>query len=124
MNNEYKIIPFAEVKIGQEFEDGGVCEFGNLCWVKMDEKHYTLDTDKKDFRPAWFNIERELFPDGCLVRIADCEPELDTCTWTYKEYAWESACGAEFVFTEEQDSLELNSFKFCHKCGEKIVEAK
>ena len=62
--------------------------------------------------------------DGSLVRIADCEPELDTCTWTYKEYAWESACGAEFVFTEEQDSLELNSFKFCHKCGCKIVEAK
>ncbi len=117
MNNEYKTIPFAEVKIGQQFEFAEYHKnITNNCWTKINEKEYQGVSS-----PWKYN---EDLRGGCLVRIADCEPELDTCTWTYKEYAWESACGAEFIFTDEQDSLELNSFKFCHKCGCKIVEAK
>ena len=117
MNNEYKIIPFAEVKIGQEFDvDNSRFPF---------ECHYVKTAETSCDNEGVGGNVHEMEPDfPCLVRIADCEPELEGCTWTYKEYAWESACGAEFVFTDEQDSLELNSFKFCHKCGCKIVEAK
>ena len=119
MNNEYKTIPFADVKIGQQFDDGYLERFTHRQYIKTGSCSYK--------EALWHESLADgdtAFPDGCLVRTADCEPELDTCTWTYKEYAWESACGAEFIFTDEQDSLELNSFKFCHKCGCKIVEAK
>ena len=119
MNNEFTIVPFADVKIGQEFESADAHqEMSIVPWIKFNEyrKRSAISLPVEGFFVH--------FETPCLVRTADCEPELDTCTWTYKEYAWESACGAEFVFTEEQDSLELNSFKFCHKCGCKIVEAK
>ncbi len=119
MNNEYKTIPFAEVKIGQEFECAdGAYRITDWPFTKVSESKWRCGESSIN------NFSAIHFRRGCLVRTADCEPELDTCTWTYKEYAWESACGAEFIFTEEQDSLELNRFKFCHECGCKIVEAK
>lgn len=117
MNDEYKVIPFAEVKVGQEFEDAdNLSIFTDSPWIKISETSYSVMN-----KVMW---DSKTHPKvNCLVRIADCD-ELEGCTWTYKEHAWESACGVTYTFTEERDSLELNGFTFCHKCGEKIVEAK
>jgi hypothetical protein len=122
MDDKYKVIPFAEVAVGQEFEDSHNMGEPNLTFtddpfIKLNESSF------KTAARSYIYLD-VVFPGGCLVRIADCAPVLDTCTWTHKEHAWESTCGVSYAFTEEQDSLELNGFIFCHKCGEKIVEAK
>jgi hypothetical protein len=115
MNKEYKVIPFAEVAVGQEFESLGG-SFSNP-WEKISDTTFSYMGLSSSLNPL------EVFPKGCLVRISDCVPALDTCTWTHKEHAWESDCGVTYTFTEEQDSLELNGFIFCHKCGCKITQA-
>jgi len=77
MNNEYKTIPFAEVKIGQEFEDRTINpKFTSFHWVKLTETSYREVGHH-------YIMSRPVFPKGCLVRTADCE-ELDFATW-FKE---------------------------------------
>jgi len=69
MNNEYKTIPFAEVKIGQEFEDAKYHnEIGIAPWIKESEESFKARNDK-----SW-DLDEHDFTRGCLVRTADCEP--------------------------------------------------
>ena len=71
MNNEYKTIPFADVKIGQEFEDVEDEEFDGVMTLEPYIKRaYTCATFRK----------------GCLVRTADCD-ELDFDTWWEREHS-------------------------------------
>ena len=77
MNKEYKVIPFSEVAIGQEFEDA-TSQYKSMSidpWVKMEEDAYKA---KKGF-DEWSDGADE-FSKGCLVRIADCEPVESTKT--------------------------------------------
>ena len=76
MKTEYKVIPFTEVKIGQEFEDAlDFDQFTDEPWIKTGVNSYKVTCDL-----VWDDGEEE-FNEGCLVRIADCEPELDFDTW-------------------------------------------
>ena len=67
MNNEYKVIPWEEVKIGQELEQKYHQHFSDDPWVKMSETNYACGSDSGWDGAAYFS-------DGCLVRTADCEP--------------------------------------------------
>jgi len=70
MNNEYKVIPFADVKIGQAFEDRNVDEaMTSFHWVKLSDTSYRVVGEG-------YIMRQPVFPAGCLVRTADCEPEL------------------------------------------------
>jgi hypothetical protein len=70
MNTEYKVIPFADVKIGQEFEDAEAhYSFSDSPWLKAAPASYTLkNKDKWDSK-----THPKIY---CLVRVYDCEPEL------------------------------------------------
>ena len=52
-----------------------------------------------------------------------------TCEWVEDEADYEkryyfSKCGFDFIFIDERDNLTDFGFKFCPKCGAKIIEAK
>ena len=80
MNKEYKVIPFADVKIGQEFECVATRqEMTNEPWIKRSKHNYGLECPSTTFSDGL-----KCHHKGCLVRIADCdpvEPELDFDTW-------------------------------------------
>lgn len=77
--NEYKIIPWEEVAINQEFEDAEHHEaFNTNSFTKISESTF------KAHQSSHIYIDFD-FPEGCLVRIADCEPELPNAEDRIKE---------------------------------------
>jgi len=88
----YKIVPFSEVLIGQEFDEPSYCD--EVCssdpWVKTEVNSYKA----KKGNTNWHDGDSE-FKSGCLVRIADCKPELDFDTWwkTIGQSAGFTYCG-------------------------------
>ena len=85
MNKEYKVLPFSELAIGQEFEFSIGHKYLTLTpWVKMAESKFGGD-DSTEIE--WNDWEGDY---GCLVRTADCEPVLDFDTWWDKCDNWKS----------------------------------
>ena len=115
MNKEYKTIPFADVKIGQEFEDSRYAKtLNHLPWIKKKHDAYGTDCSAKPIQ-----LKEGRFPQGCLVRTADCE-ELDFDTWQPIDTAPED--GTEillshdgFVFSGEYDLSYGRFGRFTHE---------
>ena len=67
----YKIVPFSEVSVGQEFEDAGLLnKFSRSPWVKEGGEGRRYD--------------HLTLPDGCLLRIADCAPDDFDMWWDHE----------------------------------------
>jgi hypothetical protein len=118
----YKVIPFEEVAIKQCFENALSCvEFGKVNWVKYSKVTYDV-TSLEDNADIHLKIEEGDFPAGCLVRIADCKPELDG--WQPIDTAPQDGTeillsDADFVFSGEYD---LNYGRFGMFTHDGLVE--
>ena len=98
----YKVIPFEDVKIGQEFENADLDEyFSPKPWVKIGKRRKSANGD-----PNGFPVNS---PAGCLVRIADCEPVLDFDTW------WEEEGCEKVMLALHGGSATPSSFKESHR---------
>ena len=75
----YKVIPWEEVAIGQDFEKSkqnwDLSSFANP-WIKRSLVTYQDKAEESALRTYGQSIEFE-----CIVRISDCKPELDFDTW-------------------------------------------
>ena len=128
MNNEYKVIPFAEVKIGQEFEfksdldiDGSPLEFTSSPWTKslIDEIGLYITKEYIERRGVTAHLA------GCLVRTADCEPI---------QHCWEGGtkatcdcpdcgpCLVDYTETPEQRKVAEDFDTWWDREGEQNVE--
>lgn len=78
----YKVIPFSEVKVGQEFEYANRgAGFTLTPWVKLSGRFYNVKQPPKEKKYKaldWGSVASEEEIEGCLVRIADCEPVIDS----------------------------------------------
>ena len=103
MNTElYKVIPFAEVRVGQEFEHGKEVTFLSSPWIKVSDTHMSLESERRNTE-LWIEHNTILDGEGSLVRIADCKPELDFDTWFTKE-------GAPMIW--ERERVKVVDFSF------------
>ena len=75
----YKVIPFSEVAIGQEFEEEGNARITARPWIKIDGSAAKIN---RGLFTGQFSLS-----ENCLVRISDCETRLDFDTWWDREGA-------------------------------------
>ena len=95
MSNEYKVITFSELKVGQKFENSRMFDIITTePWVKLgDEVYGYTDRLGKEWRYD------KAFKDPCLVRVADCEPVLDFDTW------WDAEGLSKLLHNTSQDGV-------------------
>lgn len=95
----FKIIPFEEVKVGQEFEDVNYESSIKIdSWIKINSISYAIEGQIDPFNDGMVYFTR-----GCLVRIADCEPVLDFDTW------WKSEGEARFSYDDFDTRYLMNA---------------
>ena len=76
----YKVVPFSEVAVGQEFEDARYTLKVNAnYWVKLSEHEMKFKGSSTVFDDGLTHFKR-----GCRLRIADCAPD-DFDTWWNRE---------------------------------------
>ncbi len=101
MNNEYKIIPFADLKIGQQFECAdGAYRITDWPFTKVSESKWRCGESSIN------NFSAIHFRRGCLVRIADCEPET---TYSVEGVLKSIVIAMKDIQTNADDTLWINS---------------